>query len=292
MRRLSCLAVVGAVALMVAGTGAASAGTVTVPVSGWTVAITVNDQQWSSHDCEYVPVTIVIAGAGIASWSVDAAARLAGSGSSNASSFAYGDVPGSFVDEGFYMCPSSDPSGTYEVTGEVTIDSEATSESLKASFATSFVMSPMPTTVTLDDTFTMSVGGGWMEFTGRAVARSATLGDIGVDSSDEIEIEAMLDGTWTTVGSNTTDQLGYFTITVWQLLPADTQHHAVHLESTTGARSVSGDWWIPDWKPSPSVKVKATSGKSKLFVDVNPNKGSGYWTFKVQRQRPDGSCSR
>jgi len=32
------------------------------------------------------------------------------------------------------------------------------------------------------------------------------------------------------------------------------------------------------------VKVKAVSGKSKLYVDVNPNKGSGYWTFQVQRK--------
>lgn len=41
--------------------------------------------------------------------------------------------------------------------------------------------------------------------------------------------------------------------------------------------------------PSAVVRVKATSGRSKLSVDVNPNKGSGYWTFQVQRQRPDGS---
>ena len=41
--------------------------------------------------------------------------------------------------------------------------------------------------------------------------------------------------------------------------------------------------------PVASVKVKATSGKSKLRVDVNPNKGKGYWSFQVQKQRADGS---
>ena len=41
--------------------------------------------------------------------------------------------------------------------------------------------------------------------------------------------------------------------------------------------------------PAASTKVKATSGKSKLRVDVNPNKGEGYWTFQVQKQRADGS---
>jgi hypothetical protein len=37
------------------------------------------------------------------------------------------------------------------------------------------------------------------------------------------------------------------------------------------------------------VKVRATGGTSKLSVDVDPNKGKGYWTFQVQRQNADGS---
>jgi hypothetical protein len=41
--------------------------------------------------------------------------------------------------------------------------------------------------------------------------------------------------------------------------------------------------------PSASVRIKATSGRSKLYVNVNPNKGRGYWKFQVQRQRADGS---
>ena len=45
----------------------------------------------------------------------------------------------------------------------------------------------------------------------------------------------------------------------------------------------------PATGPSTVVRVKATGGKSKLFVDVNPNKGSGYWMFQVQRQLPDGT---
>ena len=42
-------------------------------------------------------------------------------------------------------------------------------------------------------------------------------------------------------------------------------------------------------QPPASVKVKATSKQSKLFVDVNPNKAKGYWSFRVQRLRTDGS---
>jgi hypothetical protein len=41
--------------------------------------------------------------------------------------------------------------------------------------------------------------------------------------------------------------------------------------------------------PAASVKAKAKSAKSKLYVDVNPNKGGGYWVFLVQRKQPDGT---
>ena len=42
--------------------------------------------------------------------------------------------------------------------------------------------------------------------------------------------------------------------------------------------------------PAPvTVKVKATSRKSKLYVDVNPTAGDGYFTFQVQRARADGT---
>ena len=41
--------------------------------------------------------------------------------------------------------------------------------------------------------------------------------------------------------------------------------------------------------PPAKVVTVAKSGKSKLYVDVNPNKGKGYWKIQVQRQQADGS---
>lgn len=41
--------------------------------------------------------------------------------------------------------------------------------------------------------------------------------------------------------------------------------------------------------PAVTVQVKAVTSASKLWVNVNPNKGSGYWTFRVQRKRSDGT---
>ncbi len=37
------------------------------------------------------------------------------------------------------------------------------------------------------------------------------------------------------------------------------------------------------------VKVWRNSAKSKFYIDVDPNKGNGYWTFKVQKKRANGT---
>ncbi len=41
--------------------------------------------------------------------------------------------------------------------------------------------------------------------------------------------------------------------------------------------------------PSASVRAVAKNARSKLFVDVDPNAGKGFWRFQVQRKQPDGS---
>ena len=130
-----------------AGAGPLPTGTATVPVGSWSATVVVADAQWASVDCQDVPITVTIAGAGIDIWSVDANARLSGSGTS-AGAFAWGEVAGTFTEEGFFLCPDSDPSGVYDVTGVVEIsdfDLPGT-DTFTASFATSFTLSPMPTT--------------------------------------------------------------------------------------------------------------------------------------------------
>ena len=41
--------------------------------------------------------------------------------------------------------------------------------------------------------------------------------------------------------------------------------------------------------PIPTVKIKAVSHRSKLKVDVNPNRGTKFYVFQVQRKNADGS---
>jgi hypothetical protein len=47
------------------------------------------------------------------------------------------------------------------------------------------------------------------------------------------------------------------------------------------------DFTVP--APTPVVKVRAVSDQTKLYVNVNPNKGRRFWTFQVQNQQRDGS---
>lgn len=41
--------------------------------------------------------------------------------------------------------------------------------------------------------------------------------------------------------------------------------------------------------PAASVQVKPVRSKRRLFVNVNPNRGSGYWVVQVQRRAANGS---
>jgi hypothetical protein len=42
---------------------------------------------------------------------------------------------------------------------------------------------------------------------------------------------------------------------------------------------------VTGWQPKVGVALAANADRSKLVVNVDPDKGSGYWTFRVQRQR-------
>ncbi len=48
----------------------------------------------------------------------------------------------------------------------------------------------------------------------------------------------------------------------------------------------------PPARPSPSVWVRSAGHRSRLSVDVNPNRSKGYWTFLVQRKSDDGTWKR
>jgi hypothetical protein len=46
---------------------------------------------------------------------------------------------------------------------------------------------------------------------------------------------------------------------------------------------------VTGWEPTVRATVTTNAARSKLVVDLDPDKGAGFWTFKVQTQRADGS---
>ena len=46
---------------------------------------------------------------------------------------------------------------------------------------------------------------------------------------------------------------------------------------------------VTGWEPPVRVAAVATAGKSKLSVNVDPDKGSGYWKMRIQRKKANGS---
>lgn len=46
---------------------------------------------------------------------------------------------------------------------------------------------------------------------------------------------------------------------------------------------------VTGWQPPVRVNLRADAAESRLLIDVDPHKGSGYWTFAVQRAQADGS---
>jgi hypothetical protein len=187
------------------------------------------------------------------------------------------------------MCPDKDRNGTYLVTGqvEVSLSPSEVGVWVSAPFSTTFTVSPMPTTTSLAKP---TVIGALTTFSGQVLATSASKGAVGADRSAQVSIESLVNTAWTRIGIGSLDTAGSFAIPVPVALPPGTQFRATYPGTTTSAASTSAVQVVPTTTlPSPRVKVKAVSGRSKLKVDVNPNMGRKYWTFQIQRKNADGT---
>jgi hypothetical protein len=118
-----------------------------------------------------------------------------------------------------------------------------------------------------------------------------------------------LDGpTWIMLGEAVSATDGSVAVKADRLLAAGTYVRFLYPGDYWVASYVGGPWplsaaWSPPapptlapqppppvvTQPTARVKVKAVSARSKLKVDVNPNMGSKYWTFQVQRKIADGT---
>jgi hypothetical protein len=298
MRRI--IALLGG-ALLATGTAVepappVSAGSASVGSASWSVTVTLPDMQWiDTVPCQYGQpqyerAEVQVTGVSVDYWRVEGDVSNQADGQYVSDLWLSGSGTGTFVfPRAIEVCPERVRNGVHVVTGQVSVTSSPSevyaTESMP--FATTFTVSAMPTTTTLT---TPSVIGTQTTFSGKVLATSAAKGPIGADRTAQVAIEALAGTTWTRIGIGNLDTTGNYAIPVATVLPAGTQLRATYPGTTTCAASLSVTLIVPAApRLTPSVKLRAVSGRSKLKVDVNPNMGRKYWTFQVQRKNTDGS---
>ena len=300
MKRLIAL-VTGALvatAMTLAPAPESSAGTVAIPglPPGTTVTLTIPDMLWTDNtgcqfaEAQYAKTIVVVAGTSVNDWWLSGEVRYQPDDRYASDMWASGRGTGTFVNpRAIAMCADRERNGTYLVTGQVEVNLNPSEVGLwvSAPFSTTFTVSAMPTTTSLAKP---TVIGALTTFSGQVLATSASKGAIGADRSAQVSIESLVNTAWTRIGIGSLDTAGSFAIPVPVVLSPGTQFRATYPGTTTSAASTSPVQVVPATTlPSPTVKVKAVSSRSKLKVDVNPNMGRKYWTFQVQRKNADGT---
>ena len=223
-------------AALVAGLAApATAGTATGTTGMGTATVSVPSQTWTSYDCQYIPVTATVSG--IRGWDVDwdieLDARRAGSGSTNSSAWLDGNGNGSDRDS-FFLCPW-EGSGQYNVTGDVEFFDWDTYAEASAPMSTSFTMSKMPSTATVNQIRKPRWG---TKVIGTVKARSSTLGSIG--ARGPVVIQAKKPGKrWVRVDWTYPNDQGRYVVATYKKYPKGTRFKAVYRGDEATNRDVS-----------------------------------------------------
>lgn len=291
---------IAAAALMLGVATPVMAGTASGGTDGWNVEVRVPDWTVDSPTdpfCQRIPVTISSEGWGAGYLRVDMEARHELTPTGTGTSTLYFATQGENVDDWVYtqemqVCPSLSAQGKYAYEGKYVIEGTAEYGREAARISTTFTVSLLPSRVNLNP---IASNGDAARISGRATTVSPTLGLGGVGESAPVAIQQYVNGAWVHLTSLWPDANGYFGATFTGVSwPAP--FRAVFVGDWKVAQSVSPTVTAklpppprptpPPEKPRPKVSVsaKAVSKGSKLKVDVNPNKGSGYWTFQVQKK--------
>lgn len=285
---------IGTSVLLVGVAAPAGAGTAHGETDGWAMDVSIPNYTWTkTSGCEEVPVGITMNGWGADSFTVDMDVRHSASGSDSGwlYEFDYTDA-GHTVDEyryesSFLLCPFDSPAGTYIVEGtgeygwEVDYTDHGQPGTPSTDLATTFTLSRMSSSTRVNAI--SAAKDGTATVSGRVTGRSPKYGWVGV-GSEEVSIQRYVNGAWRQAGTAWTNPTGTFSTKLWDVKAA-VPYRVVFPGSDKVSRSISANVTakLPA-APKPTVKVKATSKKSKLRVDVDPNKGKGYWSFTVQKK--------
>ena len=286
------VAVLATVACMIGFTAApappAVAGTTTVGDSAWSVSLTFPDMQWTSESCQFVPVTAVVTGSGVESWTFGGFVTFRDSEGEGYSWYIDYDTK---VSEGsgtftfrhaVLLCPGYDGSGAYDVVGEVGALLTGTTTWSWLPFRESFTVTGIPTTTTLDP---IAMSGPEAIFSGMTAAVAPVPAAFRGCRYGGVEIQVLNAGNWEWVGYAELGESGSFATSVPTYMLTGSQYRASFDGGSICATSVSEVRELP--VRLPVVHLSAAGKQSKLKVDIDPNKGRRAWVFEVQRQQDD-----
>jgi hypothetical protein len=296
----------------------AAADWTTVNGNGWSMTITVTDTSWSDlfqmnfTTCKTFSFTVQVSLAEGTSWSV--AAQLTPVGATTPIEVfddLLGTQPGEFQMPGVQLCehfqtPSTPTDGRYELEGVVSVPS---SGSPSVGFSTELVIRPMisqvfPIRHEIKDGASLFTGT-VMQFSSDGFRRSATGGRVSLDKLAESQ--------WVPVGEGPLSSSGEWAISAGEILATGSYIQVSYSGDLSVSPSKQSPITVyppqnaftplpmpapvvgtappatPVALPVPTVKIKAVSHRSKLKVDVNPDRGTKFYVFQVQRKNLDGS---
>lgn len=285
------VAALATVACMIGFTAAppAVAGTTTVQDPAWSVSLTFPDMQWTSESCQFLPVTAVVTGSGVDSWTFGGFVTARDSEEGGYSWYIDYDTK---VTEGsgavtfrhaVLLCPGYDGSGVYDAVGEVGVLLAGASDWTWRPFRESFTVTGIPTTTTLDP---ITMAGPEALFSGMAAPVPPVPAAFRGCRYGSVEIQVLTDGSWESVGYAEPGESGSFATSVPTFMLTGSQYRASFDGGSICAASVSEVRELP--VRLPVVRLSAVGNQSKLKVDIDPNRGRRAWVFQVQRQKGDG----
>jgi hypothetical protein len=278
------------IGLTVAPAPPAAADAPTVGAPGWSVSLTFPDLQWSSEACQYLPVTAVVTGTGIESWTFGGfVTKRQGEDDGEGGGGWYIDYDtkisqgvGTFdFRHAVVLCPDSDSTGAYDVVGEVGVRVAGATGWTWVPYRAAFTVSGIPTTTSLD---AISAAGPEVVFAGKVVAAPAATASFR-RCGGWLTVEGSAGGEWEEVGGTDVGQDGSFAAMVPTYRLTEGQYRARFYGSSICAGSTSADQALPIRLPK--VSVNAVAKQSKFVVDIDPNMGRKSWVLQLQRRGDD-----
>lgn len=283
------------VGLTAAPPSPAAADTVSVGEADWSVSLAFPDLQWSSESCQFLPVTLVVTGTVVQSWSFGGTVHV--SMEAQDEDEGWGGIPNWFMDydklggqgpgtftfrHAVMLCPGADPTGPYDVVGEVGVLRTGATDFTWKPFRASFTVTGIATTTKLDS---IVPADGDALFSGSVTPAAIAAPTFRGCTYGRAVAEQLGDSGWEYVGDDAVERSGSFAIRVPTSRMTGTQFR-VRLYGGPICQESTSEPVAQPFKV-PRVELGSNRRQSVIRLDIDPNRGRKAWRFQVQRRIGD-----